>query len=57
MKIDIATQVVSVVYLDDPFMVGNSKWQGGVLVEDGCMYCMPCDAKKILKIVPGKAKE
>lgn len=31
---------------------GLAKWEGGVMTEDGCMYCMPNNFKKVLKIKP-----
>ena len=34
-----------------PF-VGFEKWEGGALADDGCMYCFPLNAKRVLKIAP-----
>jgi len=32
---------------------GKYKYLGGVLGSDGCIYCMPGDADRVLKIIPG----
>lgn len=31
---------------------GLAKWEGGVMASNGCMYCMPNNFKKVLKITP-----
>ena len=28
----------------------KNKWQGGVLAPDGCVYCIPADARSVLRI-------
>eukprot|EP00928_Gymnodinium_smaydae_P005669 TRINITY_DN11936_c0_g1_i1.p1 TRINITY_DN11936_c0_g1~~TRINITY_DN11936_c0_g1_i1.p1 ORF type:complete len:457 (-),score=94.72 TRINITY_DN11936_c0_g1_i1:52-1371(-) len=37
----------------DPEMV--DKFEGGVMGGDGCVYCIPLRAKRVVKIVPGPA--
>jgi len=32
---------------------GLAKWEGGVMTENGIMYCMPNNFKKVLRIEPG----
>jgi len=32
--------------------VDQSKWAGGVLADDGCIYAAPCNAKSVLRIDP-----
>jgi hypothetical protein len=39
--------------LPEPFHV-LAKWEGGVMIEDGTMYCMPNNFKKVLRIKPSK---
>ncbi len=39
----------------DPYG-GLAKWEGGVMTEDGAMYCMPNNFKRVLKITPTKSK-
>ena len=31
---------------------GHEKWEGGVVGDDGCLYAMPQQALKVLKIQP-----
>ena len=35
---------------------GMNKWEGGVMLEDGTMYCMPNDFKAVLKIEPTRSE-
>lgn len=42
---------VTTMGLPTPFN-GLAKWEGGVMMEDGTMYCMPNNFKKVLKIIP-----
>ena len=35
---------------------GLAKWEGGVMIGDGTMYCMPNNFKKVLKITPAGVK-
>lgn len=32
---------------------GKDKFEGGVLGADGCIYCIPLRAKRVLKVIPG----
>lgn len=32
---------------------GKDKFEGGVMGSDGCIYCIPLRAKRVLKVVPG----
>ena len=34
---------------------GKDKFEGGVMGSDGCIYCIPLRAKRVLKIIPGPA--
>lgn len=34
---------------------GNNKWEGGVMGEDGLIYCMPLVCKYVLRIRPEEA--
>ena len=45
--------VVTTMQLPEPFHV-LAKWEGGVMIEDGTMYCMPNNFKKVLRIKPSK---
>ena len=35
---------------------GDAKWHGIVKGKDDCFYCLPCNAKQILKIDPSNDK-
>lgn len=43
--------VVTTMGLPSPYN-GLAKWEGGVIAKNGCMYCMPNNFKKVLKIHP-----
>lgn len=37
----------------DEWSNGKDKFEGGVMGDDGCIYCMPLRAKRVLKVIPG----
>eukprot|EP00037_Helgoeca_nana_P024523 m.261169 g.261169 ORF g.261169 m.261169 type:complete len:426 (+) comp26660_c1_seq2:368-1645(+) len=37
----------------DTYSDGKDKFEGGVMGEDGCVYCIPLRAKRVLKLIPG----
>ena len=43
--------IVTTIPLPDP-KGGLSKWEGGVMANNGIMYCMPNNHKAVLKIIP-----
>ena len=47
---NIDTQEVRTIGSHLPEMMGLSKWEGGVVGEDGALYCMPMVSKRILRI-------
>ena len=51
LRIDTETGETSVVQGDEP-MPGTSKWEGGVVGNDGALYCMPMVCDYVLRIDP-----
>lgn len=45
-------QAVTTIGGDLPEMQGDWLWHGGNLGDDGCIYGVPCNAERILKINP-----
>lgn len=41
----------------DEMAVYKDKFEGGVMGADGCIYCMPMIAKRVVKIVPAPPPE
>ena len=37
--------------------LGDEKWEGGVVGNDGVLYCMPQHAKHVLKVDPGSLRK
>ena len=52
LKIDCAAAEVSTLAGVVPTVPGLSKWEGGVVSKDGALYCMPMQAKRVLRIAP-----
>ena len=44
---------VELLDMGDDMAQYKDKFEGGVMGEDGCIYCIPLIAKRVLKIVPG----
>ena len=53
-RIDPATDVVDTV--GGPFP-GWDKWEGGVVADDGALYCIPLRSKRVLRIAGTPPKE
>ena len=49
-QVNIDTQEVRTIGGHLPEMQGLNKWEGGVVAEDGALYCMPMVAKRVLRI-------
>jgi len=44
---------VELLDMGDEMAAYKDKFEGGVMGQDGCIYCIPLIAKRVLKIIPG----
>lgn len=48
--------VVDILYCGEKIVATKDKFEGGVLGPmDGCIYCIPLRAKRVVKVIPGPA--
>ena len=51
-----ACEQVDIIYCGDDMVHIKDKFEGGVMDVDGNMYCIPMQAKALIKIVPGEPR-